>query len=97
MNSIRIARAALRVRSVAVKAPLQRRGYADAVADKVGPSRSQALRTLLTLPDQIELESSSSGTNKTNLVVSLSAAVHLLRGHSLRNLLLAEIRKSTEH
>jgi F-type H+-transporting ATPase subunit delta len=36
MNSLRIARGALRARSAAVKAPLQRRGYADAVSDKVG-------------------------------------------------------------
>ncbi|KAI9738116.1 MAG: delta subunit of the central stalk of mitochondrial F1F0 ATP synthase, atp16 [Claussenomyces sp. TS43310] len=35
MNSLRIARAALRVRSAAVKVPLQRRGYADAVSDKI--------------------------------------------------------------
>ena len=35
MNSFRIARAALRARPAAFSAPLQRRGYADAVADKV--------------------------------------------------------------
>jgi len=44
MNSLRIARAALRARSLAVKAPLQRRGYADAVSDKIKLS--------LTLPHQ---------------------------------------------
>lgn len=38
MNSFRIARSALRVRSAAIKAPVQRRGYADVVADKVGNS-----------------------------------------------------------
>jgi F-type H+-transporting ATPase subunit delta len=37
MNSLRIARAALRARPVAVRAPLQRRGYAEAVSDKVCP------------------------------------------------------------
>jgi F-type H+-transporting ATPase subunit delta len=36
MNSLRIARTALRVRPTAVRAPLQRRGYAEAVSDKVG-------------------------------------------------------------
>ncbi|KFX86050.1 hypothetical protein O988_09790 [Pseudogymnoascus sp. VKM F-3808] len=34
MNSFRIARAALRVRAPAMKAPVQRRGYAEAVSDK---------------------------------------------------------------
>lgn len=47
MNSIRIARAALRVRTAAIKAPLQRRGYAEAVSDKVG-TRQQILRVQLT-------------------------------------------------
>jgi hypothetical protein len=36
MNSLRIARTALRVRPTAIRAPLQRRGYAEAVSDKVG-------------------------------------------------------------
>ncbi|EEH34556.1 ATP synthase delta chain [Paracoccidioides lutzii Pb01] len=35
MNSLRIARAALRARPAAVRAPLQWRAYADAVADKI--------------------------------------------------------------
>ncbi|KUJ21174.1 ATP synthase delta chain mitochondrial precursor [Mollisia scopiformis] len=35
MNSLRIARTALRVRPAAIKAPLQRRGYAEAVSDKI--------------------------------------------------------------
>ncbi|KAG9248089.1 ATP synthase delta chain mitochondrial precursor [Calycina marina] len=35
MNSIRIARSALRVRSAAIKAPVSRRGYADVVSDKI--------------------------------------------------------------
>lgn len=34
MNSLRIARAALRARPAAIRAPLQRRTYADAVPDK---------------------------------------------------------------
>lgn len=39
MNSMRFARAALRVRPTALKAPVMRRGYAEAVAAKVGTSR----------------------------------------------------------
>ncbi|KAK5085128.1 delta subunit of the central stalk of mitochondrial F1F0 ATP synthase, atp16 [Exophiala xenobiotica] len=35
MSSIRIARAALRARSAAIARPVQRRGYADAVSDKI--------------------------------------------------------------
>jgi F-type H+-transporting ATPase subunit delta len=35
MNSLRIARAALRARPAALRAPVQRRGYAEAVSDKV--------------------------------------------------------------
>jgi len=53
MNSLRIARTALRARPAAIKAPLQRRGYAEAVSDKVG-NAEQILRTLLTFP-QIKL------------------------------------------
>ncbi|KAK3692068.1 ATP synthase delta chain mitochondrial precursor [Podospora appendiculata] len=40
MNSLRIARAALRVRSVAMRTPMQRRGYAEAVPDKIKLSLS---------------------------------------------------------
>jgi hypothetical protein len=47
MNSLRIARTALRVRPTAIRAPLQRRGYAEAVSDKVGIPR-QILRPQLT-------------------------------------------------
>jgi hypothetical protein len=36
MNSLRIARTALRARPAAIKVPFQRRGYAEAVSDKVG-------------------------------------------------------------
>lgn len=53
MNSLRIARTALRVRPAAMKAPLQRRGYAEAVSDKVDNSE-QIVRNLLTFP-QIKL------------------------------------------
>jgi hypothetical protein len=43
MNSLRIARAALRARPAALRAPLQRRGYAEAVSDKVRPASVVAL------------------------------------------------------
>lgn len=39
MNSFRIARAALRARPAAVRVPLQRRTYAEAVPDKARPPR----------------------------------------------------------
>ncbi|KAK5071779.1 delta subunit of the central stalk of mitochondrial F1F0 ATP synthase, atp16 [Lithohypha guttulata] len=35
MSSVRIARTALRARSAAIARPVQRRGYADAVSDKI--------------------------------------------------------------
>merc|ERR1711964_230940 len=35
MNSLKIARVALRARPAAIKAPLLRRGYAEAVSDKI--------------------------------------------------------------
>ena len=60
MNSLRIARAAVRARSAAVKVPLQRRGYAEAVSDKVGNSglilpiaNSQQIKLSLALPHQV--------------------------------------------
>ena len=46
MNSMRIARAAARARpSIALRKPLQRRGYADAVSDKI--------KLTLALPHQV--------------------------------------------
>jgi F-type H+-transporting ATPase subunit delta len=48
MNTLRIARTALRARPAAIKAPLQRRGYAEAVSDKVGKVE-KILLTLLSL------------------------------------------------
>ena len=35
MSAIRLARTALRARSAAIARPVQRRGYADAVSDKI--------------------------------------------------------------
>jgi len=45
MNSFRVARTALRACSAAVRTPLQRRGYADAVSDKI--------KLTLALPHQV--------------------------------------------
>ncbi|KAJ0387982.1 hypothetical protein COL922a_001262 [Colletotrichum nupharicola] len=41
MNSLRIARAALRARPAAIRAPLQRRTYADAVPDKASTDQAE--------------------------------------------------------
>lgn len=45
MNSFRFARSALRARPSALRVPAQRRGYAEAVSDKIKLS--------LTLPHQV--------------------------------------------
>ncbi len=45
MNSLRIARAAARIRAAPNHMPLQRRGYADAVSDKI--------KLTLALPHQV--------------------------------------------
>ncbi|KAL2273011.1 hypothetical protein FJTKL_05629 [Diaporthe vaccinii] len=53
MNSLRIAsRAALRARPAAIRAPLQRRGYAEAVNDKASRPGPQPIKLSLTLPHQ---------------------------------------------
>jgi hypothetical protein len=65
MNSFRIARTALRARPAAIRAPLQRRGYAEAVSDKVGRLAEEFAGKLamLTLAiDQVEFGSTTSGT-----------------------------------
>lgn len=51
MNSFRFARSALRARPSMFSAPVQRRGYAEAVADKIKLS--------LTLPHQVRRTSDS--------------------------------------
>ena len=70
MNSLRIARAALRARPAAVRVPLQRRGYADAVPDKAcfrpWPRRAFALlvrhQWLTIRADQAQLVAALPGT-----------------------------------
>lgn len=45
MNSLHIARAAIRIPSISTRIPMLRRGYAEAVSDK--------LKLTLTLPHQV--------------------------------------------
>lgn len=47
MNSLRIARAAVRARPAAIARPLQRRGYAEVASDKIKLS--------LALPHQVRI------------------------------------------
>ena len=49
MNSLRIARAAIRARPAAIARPLQRRGYAEVASDKIKLS--------LALPHQVRIAS----------------------------------------
>lgn len=68
MNTLRVARVALRARPTALRVPLQRRTYADAAPDKVSVSPSITLPTTFRLTciiDQAELVPSSPGTKPT--------------------------------
>ncbi|KAI1052359.1 hypothetical protein LB507_007743 [Fusarium sp. FIESC RH6] len=51
MNSFRIARAALRARPAAIRVPLQRRTYAEAVPDKARPETPADPATVFNEPD----------------------------------------------
>ncbi|KAK3944741.1 epsilon subunit of F1F0-ATP synthase [Diplogelasinospora grovesii] len=55
MNSLRIARAALRVRPTAIRAPLQRRGYAEAVSDKIKLSLSLPHQSIYKSQDVVQV------------------------------------------
>ncbi|OBT50842.1 hypothetical protein VE04_09217, partial [Pseudogymnoascus sp. 24MN13] len=55
MNSFRIARAALRVRAAAMKAPVQRRGYAEAVSDKIKLSLNLPHQKVYTSHDVVQV------------------------------------------
>ncbi|KAH8749901.1 putative ATP synthase delta chain mitochondrial precursor [Diaporthe sp. PMI_573] len=56
MNSLRIAsRAALRARPAAIRAPLQRRGYAEAVNDKIKLSLALPHQTLYKSQDVVQV------------------------------------------
>ncbi|KFY19408.1 hypothetical protein V493_07972 [Pseudogymnoascus sp. VKM F-4281 (FW-2241)] len=57
MNSFRLARAALRVRAspLAMKAPIQRRGYAEAVSDKIKLSLNLPHQKVYTSQDVVQV------------------------------------------
>ncbi|KAH9238721.1 hypothetical protein K456DRAFT_1193294 [Colletotrichum gloeosporioides 23] len=55
MNSLRIARAALRARPAAIRAPLQRRTYADAVPDKIKLSLSLPHQSIYSSKDVVQV------------------------------------------
>ncbi|KAK4247725.1 putative atp synthase [Corynascus novoguineensis] len=55
MNSLRIARAALRARPAAIRAPLQRRGYAEAVSDKIKLSLSLPHQSIYKSQDAVQV------------------------------------------
>ncbi|KAL2261184.1 hypothetical protein VTK26DRAFT_4599 [Humicola hyalothermophila] len=55
MNSLRIARAALRARPAALRAPIQRRGYAEAVSDKIKLSLSLPHQSIYKSHDVVQV------------------------------------------
>ncbi|ROT36046.1 ATP synthase delta chain [Sodiomyces alkalinus F11] len=55
MNSLRFARAALRARPAAIRAPLQRRTYADAVPDKIKLSLSLPHQSIYKSQDVVQV------------------------------------------
>ncbi|KAK4461432.1 putative atp synthase [Cladorrhinum samala] len=55
MNSLRIARAAVRVAPRALRAPIQRRGYAEAVGDKIKLSLSLPHQSIYKSQDVIQV------------------------------------------
>jgi hypothetical protein len=77
MSALRISRAALRVRSAVAIKPVQRRGYADAVSDKI--KLSLALPHQVSLDTQMEL-ARSTRRHTESLTTSVSAVyLHLHR------------------
>ncbi|SPQ22439.1 a897e28f-7444-4060-a1f9-f3016d9a577d [Thermothielavioides terrestris] len=55
MNSLRVARAALRARPAALRTPLQRRGYAEAVSDKIKLSLSLPHQSIYRSQDVVQV------------------------------------------
>ncbi|KAL1970501.1 hypothetical protein VTN77DRAFT_4145 [Rasamsonia byssochlamydoides] len=55
MSSLRFARAALRARPAALRVPVQRRGYAEAVADKIKLSLSLPHQTIYKSTDVVQV------------------------------------------
>ncbi|KAK3357425.1 mitochondrial ATP synthase-like protein delta chain [Lasiosphaeria hispida] len=59
MNSLRVARAALRVRPTSIRAPIQRRGYAEAVSDKIKLSLSLPHQSIYKSQDVVQVNLAS--------------------------------------
>ncbi|KAK0737025.1 ATP synthase [Apiosordaria backusii] len=55
MNSLRIARAAVRARPALLRAPIQRRGYAEAVSDKIKLSLSLPHQAIYKSQDVVQV------------------------------------------
>ncbi|KAK4199018.1 putative atp synthase [Triangularia verruculosa] len=55
MNSLRIARAAVRARPALLRAPIQRRGYAEAVSDKIKLSLSLPHQSVYKSQDVVQV------------------------------------------
>ena len=55
MNSLRVARAALRARPAAFRVPVQRRGYAEAVSDKIKLSLSLPHQAIYKSQDVVQV------------------------------------------
>ncbi|KAK4177055.1 epsilon subunit of F1F0-ATP synthase [Triangularia setosa] len=55
MNSLRIARAAVRARPALLRAPIQRRGYAEAVSDKIKLSLSLPHQAVFKSQDVVQV------------------------------------------
>ncbi|KKA26818.1 hypothetical protein TD95_000762 [Thielaviopsis punctulata] len=55
MNSLRVARAALRARPAAVRLPFQRRGYAEAVSDKAIANPPRATQSIYKSEDVVQV------------------------------------------
>ncbi|KAK1827921.1 ATP synthase [Podospora conica] len=55
MNSLRVARAALRARPAAFRVPVQRRGYAEAVSDKIKLSLSLPHQAIYKSADVVQV------------------------------------------
>ncbi|KAK4190103.1 putative atp synthase [Podospora australis] len=59
MNSLRIARAAIRARPAVLRGPIQRRGYAEAVSDKIKLSLSLPHQAIFKSQDVIQVNLSA--------------------------------------
>ena len=71
MNAIRVARAAVRMRPTAVWSSTQRRGYADAIADKI--------KLTLALPHQVAKLPFSPDTEADPILCSQSTSLQMCK------------------